>query len=155
MNTNSILSTSNLLHLTHQGHREGDSNLQLISRRTQDDLAEATTEFLSNLDNPRLGHLFATLVDEAKTTKLSRRSLHRGFGLLGAQFTDTEEGIIYECLDYKGDGIAIEDIIVYCMHVTREGYVTRVIILNITTTIIIVSFILSYLLLTYLCHNHS
>ena len=100
-----------------------DSNLQIISRRTQDDLAEATKDFLSNPDNPRLGHLFATLVDEAKTTKLTRKSLHRGFGQLGVQFTDTEEGIIYECLDYKGDGIAIEDIIVYCMHVTREGYV--------------------------------
>lgn len=100
-----------------------DSNLQLISRRTQDDLAEATKDFLSNSDNPRLGHMFATLVDEFKTTKLTRKALHRGFEQLGVQFTNTEEGIIYECLDYKGDGIAIEDIIVYCMHVTREGYV--------------------------------
>ena len=100
----------------------GNSNLTLIPRRAQDDIADAAKDFLGNSENKLcLGKIFSDLADESRTAKLSRKQLRKGLAKIGAQLNESDEGVIFECFDHKGDGVAVEDIVIYCMHLAQEG----------------------------------
>ena len=106
------------------GHSDdgGNGNLNLISRRAQDDIADAAKDFLGNSENKScLGKIFSDLADESRTAKLSRKQLRKGLVKIGAQLNESDEGVIFECFDHKGDGVAVEDIVIYCMHLAQEG----------------------------------
>jgi Ca2+-binding EF-hand superfamily protein len=105
-----------------KGSSGRDNSLQLIPRPAQDDIADSVNAFLHTSDESCVGKVFQEQLEESKAPKLSRKQFRKALAALGAQLSDADEGIIFESLDFRGEGsVFIEDILLYCMDLAYNG----------------------------------
>lgn len=54
--------------------------------------------YVFRLKGACVGKVFQDQLDDGKTVKLSRKQLRKAFNVLGAQLSDSDEGLVFESL---------------------------------------------------------